>query len=89
MTTEQEHLITLLFVKYGGYQAVVDTWLFEDDKFSTEELEAVNVWLEDKQAPKPLNLTVEGSGDMRFISLDFPLDIDWPPNAFMLNYWLL
>ena len=76
MTTDQEHLITLLFVKFGGFREVVDTWLYADDEFSAEELDAVNEWLHDEQLPKPMNLTIKGDGDTRFISLEFPLDID-------------
>ena len=76
MTTDQEHLVTLLHIKFGGFRELVDTWLYADDEFSAEELDAVNTWLHDEKKPKPMNLTVEGDGDGRFISLEFPLDTD-------------
>ena len=74
MTENQEQLITLLFVKFGGFREVVDTWLYADDKFSTEELDAVNAWLADEQADKPLNVTVHNKSDYQYLTVEIPLD---------------
>lgn len=70
MTTEQEHLITMLLIKHGGFRELVDTWLYEDDVFSLEELDAVNVWLHDEQIPKPMDLILEDNDGIPFISLE-------------------
>lgn len=74
MTENQKHLITLLFVKYGGFRNVVDMWLYDDDKFSTEEKDAVDAWLADEQAPKPLNVTVHTRENSKYLTVEIPLD---------------
>lgn len=82
MTKDQEHIVTMLLIKHGGFEAMVDFWLYSSDTFSQTELEAVDAWLACEQAYKPHNLKIEKDGDVQFVSMDFPLnidsEIDWP-----------
>jgi len=45
MTLEQDHLITLLRIKYGDIDVVTGMWLYNDPELSPEELAAVDAWL--------------------------------------------
>jgi len=74
MTTEQEHLITLLFVKYGGFQEVVDMWLYSDVILSTYEHEAIDAWLADEQKPKPYNIKRVDDPEYPFLIAEITLD---------------
>lgn len=76
MTEEQEQLITLLFIKFGGFREVVDTWLYADDKFSTAELDAVNAWLADEQTKKPNNVQLVKDAQYPYLAVEFTLDIE-------------
>ena len=76
MTKDQEHIVTMLFIKHGGFEAMVDLWLYATDEFTQVELEAVDAWLACEQTPKPHNLRIEKDGDVQFVSMDFPLNID-------------
>lgn len=74
MTLDQEHLITLLLVKHGGFQNLVDTWLYADDKLSTEELDTVNAWLGDEQSAKPHNLSVHNKDTYTYLTAEIELE---------------
>lgn len=71
MTNDQEHLVTLLFIKYGGFREVVDTWLYADDKLSTDELEAMNAWLAIEQNHR-MELVKESK--YQYVTVEIDLD---------------
>lgn len=73
MTSEQEQILTFLFVKLGGWQAVVDAWLFSDESLSTEEFETVEAWMNSEQL-KPLNLQVVKDAQYPYITAEIDLD---------------
>ena len=74
MTKNQDHLITLLFVKYGSWQAVVDEWLTLDNNLSADEFEAVGAWLATEQKDTPMNATAHTEDGARYVTVEFPLD---------------
>ena len=74
MTTEQEHLITLLFIKRGGWQAVVDAWLFSDANLTAEEDAAIDAWMNSEQS-KPHNLQVVKDAQYPYITAEITLDL--------------
>jgi len=73
MTKDQEHLVTLLFIKRGGWQAVVDAWLYSDSTLSVEEDEAIDAWMNSDQS-KPHNLQVVNDTPHPYITVEIDLD---------------
>jgi len=76
MTNEQEQLITLLFIKHGGFEEVVDIWLFSDNKFSDQERNAVTAYLEDDKCVRPHNLQLVKDSQYPYITAEISLETD-------------
>lgn len=76
MTKDQEHLVTLLIVKHGGFSGMVDKWLYDDANLTEAEADAIDAWLATDQIKKPLNASCKTEDGDRFVTLDFPLDKD-------------
>ena len=80
MTKDQEHLVTMLFIKYGGFEKVVDLWLYTDDRLSESEMEAVEKFLEDDRQNKPLDAKLQNTEAYPYISLKLMINSsekDW------------
>jgi phage-related protein len=75
MTKDQDHIITLLFIKYGGFEAVVDTWLYSDSRLTAEEKDAVDAWLSSNQT-KPNKLQFLKNGDYPYLAAEISINID-------------
>ena len=73
MTKDQEQIITFLFVKYGGWQALVDMWLYDDHRFTSPEMEAVEAWLATEQASE---LGITGHNEpYKYVSVKISLEV--------------
>ena len=73
MTEEQDQLITFLFIKHGGFEAVVDMWLYDEEALSYVERAAVEAWLSTEQG-KPHNL--QWVKDVKHPYLTVEIDLD-------------
>lgn len=74
MAEYDEKIITFLFVKHGGWQAVVDLWLYSSETLTLTEFMAVEEWMKSDQA-KPHNLQLVTEGPYPHVTLDIELEI--------------
>ncbi len=73
MTNEQEQLITLLFVKHGGFKAVVDMWLYSDSDLNETEMDAIDAWLSNEHT-KPNKLKLLKNGQYRCLTAEISIN---------------
>jgi len=75
MTPEQEHLMTLLLIKHGGFESVMDIWLFQDEVLSIEEQTAVDAFLStDCTIEKPYDVEYVDDTEFPYLSVNITLD---------------
>jgi len=49
MTNEDSQIVTMLCLKYGGWEGLLDMWLYSDEALSPDEVAAVDAWLATEQ----------------------------------------
>lgn len=79
MTPDQEQLVTMLFIKHGGRDKVVDSWLFGDangDLVLTQiEVDAVDAWLSSPKHTKSNRLKVVKEANFKFLTTEIALNM--------------
>jgi len=76
MTTDQDHIVTMLLIKHGGFANLVDLWLYANENLSKDEIEAVSQFLEDDRQAKPHDAKLKNSDEYPYITFKLRLERD-------------
>jgi len=77
MNADEEHLITVLLLKYGDAETLADKWLHADPELSDDECNAIIKFIGSTRFPKPFKVEVpKKEGPFRYITVNLDINLE-------------